>query len=184
MISSDCLCNYTGLKGVDPDNEPAIINKINSIIQKIIGKDCLEKLCSDDFENHRNTHEFKAFYAQLFLIEWLRVNGRGQLSKGGVRVREADDYSAFTVVSYKELQQRIVDEKEFLKTYESDWIKLFKEENPDCFECENSLPCGCVSVCGCKNNPSPTQIKKSRCGGNCGNCQCNKSKKMPDFVGI
>ena len=182
MITADCLCSYTGLNGIDPDNEPAVINRINSLIRKIIGKECLEKLCSDEFDEQRNTAEFKSYYSQLFLIEWLRIYGRGQISKGGLRVRESDDYSAFSVVSYKELQNRISDEKTVLEMFEQDWIELFKEENPDCFECENSLPCGCVSVCGCKNNPSPKQIKQSGCGGNCDKCSCNDSGKLQDIV--
>lgn len=187
LTDKDCLCTYSSMQGIDPDDYPIITLLANFKLTKLIGEDCADKLCEADNADIQTT-KFKIYYNQLWESIWLKKNGSGQISKKGFKTTTSDEHEDYRIATQGEIRKKLESEQEELKEYEESWVEEFRANHPDCFECEqeqNALGCGCVNTCDCNVVSPHTSDRNSKCGGGCGsNCGCSSQSKITGNIAV
>lgn len=155
LIGNDCLCQFSTLKFLSLNEYPDLIEQANVYLEGIT-EEC--DLCENfgDEENYKysaiiSNRIFKGLYAALIEYYWSCDYGYGQNKPAGRIVKKDDEFSEYEYIKpdYSKLLAKI-------ELYKSSFLKLLKEDCPECFEVEDSL-CGCGSNnCNCEETTYST----------------------------
>lgn len=156
LISSECLCQYTPMKGIDLNKYSDVIEDANADLITSTVCDLCEGYGEEGYKYQAvlDSPKFRRYYAKLIYYHWLINYGSGKASENGVISKAADEFSDFRVHSGNEIQGRIKVAKEQIQAAEKIFTPFFSELFPNCGEEASEEACG---KCGENKCCCPTQ---------------------------
>lgn len=136
LISTECLCQYTPLKGVDLTDYADVLEDANADLLKVTVCDLCENFGEAEYEYTALIADkrFRRYYAKLIYYHWLINYGSGRATANGIVSKASDDFSEFRVHSGNEIRKRIETIQDQIETAEEDFLEFFKESFPTCIE--------------------------------------------------
>lgn len=136
LITTECLCQYTPLKGFDLVEFADVLEDANSDLINVTVCDMCENFGDTAYKYQAiiDNRLFRRYYAKLIYYHWLLNYGSGKPSANGIVSKASDDFSEFRVHSGNEIKGRVQKVREQIEAAEEKFLEFFIDQFPSCIE--------------------------------------------------